>query len=196
MPSIFFSSRARHTRSLCYWSSDVCSSDLALRPLLEQLRRDGAVESYHGFVIVNRVLVTGTARAIKALARRPDVAAIDIESVPQATVLAARTADPRGPPGAPWWAVRAVGADRAWRRRLTGRGVVVGIIDAGASAAHEQLRGNYRGGDDSWHDPTGQSAAPLDGAEGHGTSVLSAAVAQNVAGKRIGVAPEIGRAHV
>src|SRR5438034_1394946 len=143
-----------------------------------------------------RVLVDLTARAIKALARRPDVAAIDIESVPQATVLAARTADPRGPPGAPWWAVRAVGADRAWRRRLTGRGVVVGIIDAGASAAHEQLRGNYRGGDDSWHDPTGQSAAPVDGAEGHGTSVLSAAVAQNVAGKRIGVAPEIGRAHV
>src|SRR5438034_1424019 len=24
----FFSSRRRHTRSLCYWSSDVCSSDL------------------------------------------------------------------------------------------------------------------------------------------------------------------------
>src|SRR3989441_939208 len=164
-------------------------SQSALRPLLEQLRRDGAVESYHGFVIVNRVVVTGTARAIKALARRPDVAAIDIESVPQATVLAASPTDPRGPPGAPWWAVRAVGADRAWRRRLTGRGVVVGIIDAGASAAHEQLRGNYRGGDDSWHDPTGQSAAPVDGAEGHGTAVLSAAVAQNVAGKRIGVAP-------
>src|SRR5438876_1199346 len=53
----------------------------------------------------------------------------------------------------------------------------------------EQLRGDYRGGDDSWHDPTGQSAAPVDGAEGHGTAVLSAAVAQNVAGKSIGVAP-------
>ena len=26
--SIFFSSRRRHTRSLCDWSSDVCSSDL------------------------------------------------------------------------------------------------------------------------------------------------------------------------
>ena len=25
----FFSSRRRHTRSLCDWSSDVCSSDLA-----------------------------------------------------------------------------------------------------------------------------------------------------------------------
>src|SRR5260221_607276 len=26
--SLFFSSRRRHTRSLCDWSSDVCSSDL------------------------------------------------------------------------------------------------------------------------------------------------------------------------
>src|SRR5437588_9251264 len=27
--TFFFSSRGRHTRSLCDWSSDVCSSDLA-----------------------------------------------------------------------------------------------------------------------------------------------------------------------
>src|SRR5436190_24166889 len=31
--SFFFSSRRRHTRSLCDWSSDVCSSDLAGRAL-------------------------------------------------------------------------------------------------------------------------------------------------------------------
>src|SRR3989442_10676516 len=52
-------------------------SQSALRPLLERLRRDGAVESYHGFVIVNRVLVTGSGREIKALAPRPGVAALD-----------------------------------------------------------------------------------------------------------------------
>src|SRR5215204_4991199 len=28
----FFSSRRRHTRSLCDWSSDVCSSDLVATP--------------------------------------------------------------------------------------------------------------------------------------------------------------------
>src|SRR5882672_8592273 len=35
-PFFFFSSRRRHTRSLCDWSSDVCSSDLyfvGLRPV-------------------------------------------------------------------------------------------------------------------------------------------------------------------
>src|SRR5260221_2973086 len=29
LPIFFFSSRRRHTRSLCDWSSDVCSSDLS-----------------------------------------------------------------------------------------------------------------------------------------------------------------------
>src|SRR5438034_11380423 len=32
--SFFFSSRRRHTRSLCDWSSDVCSSDLGVEPSL------------------------------------------------------------------------------------------------------------------------------------------------------------------
>src|SRR5260221_7855485 len=35
----FFSSRRRHTRSLCDWSSDVCSSDLARRALDASLDR-------------------------------------------------------------------------------------------------------------------------------------------------------------
>src|SRR5260221_6901810 len=35
----FFSSRRRHTRSLCDWSSDVCSSDLMLRFIDRQASR-------------------------------------------------------------------------------------------------------------------------------------------------------------
>src|SRR5947207_15178291 len=40
--SFFFSSRRRHTRSLCDWSSDVCSSDLSLRGTH---RADGGVRA-------------------------------------------------------------------------------------------------------------------------------------------------------
>src|SRR5260221_6339116 len=35
--SFFFSSRRRHTRSLCDWSSDVCSSDLKQKTTYESL---------------------------------------------------------------------------------------------------------------------------------------------------------------
>src|SRR6202022_5009043 len=34
---VFFSSRRRHTRSLCDWSSDVCSSDLKDDKVVEDL---------------------------------------------------------------------------------------------------------------------------------------------------------------
>src|SRR2546430_15606093 len=36
----FFSSRRRHTRFDCDWSSDVCSSDLGVRPAVAALVRD------------------------------------------------------------------------------------------------------------------------------------------------------------
>src|SRR5215204_7463031 len=35
----FFSSRRRHTRSLCDWSSDVCSSDLQLQREITSLQQ-------------------------------------------------------------------------------------------------------------------------------------------------------------
>src|SRR5438132_4173287 len=40
MTFFFFSSRRRHTISLCDWSSDVCSSDLEDRQCAEDLVRD------------------------------------------------------------------------------------------------------------------------------------------------------------
>src|SRR4051812_50058782 len=38
----FFSSRRRHTRLTCDWSSDVCSSDLAEAAAIWRIREDGA----------------------------------------------------------------------------------------------------------------------------------------------------------
>src|SRR5438034_10892109 len=46
--AFFFSSRRLHTRSLCDWSSDVCSSDLRMRArildFVQTLRARGGVE--------------------------------------------------------------------------------------------------------------------------------------------------------
>src|SRR5438034_4520717 len=61
----FFSSRRRHTRSLCDWSSDVCSSDLTL----EHLSRLGQIHfdkddraSYERFIEADTAFHVGIAQ--------------------------------------------------------------------------------------------------------------------------------------
>jgi serine protease AprX len=162
-------------------------SQRELTPLLRRLQAQGHVESYRGFTVVNRLLVIGSPPALHALAAHPAVVSITEESQEtvrqSAHVVRQRHAHRRS------WAIPAIGADSAWRLGIDGRGVVVGIIDAGASVAHEQLRGGFRGGDSSWHDPTGSTSTPEDVMPGHGTSILSVAVGRNVAAVTTGVAP-------
>src|SRR5947207_16025499 len=52
----FFSSRRRHTRSLCDWSSDVCSSDLVLNTF------DLSAERVKGIHLADKSKVFNTAR--------------------------------------------------------------------------------------------------------------------------------------
>lgn len=165
------------------------STQATLRPLLDDLVRRGAMDSgYRGFSVVNRLLVRAAPAAVRALAERDEVARlVEARADPNPALMSAAGALAGGPAGS--WAHEAVGVARAWQRGLDGTGVVVGIIDAGASAAHEQLRANYRQGARAWYDPSGKAATPSDGLDGHGTGMVSAAVGANVAGKTVGVAP-------
>ncbi|MCG8421189.1 MAG: S8 family serine peptidase [Proteobacteria bacterium] len=162
-------------------------SQARLVPLLEQFKQRGWVEGYRSFAIVNRFVVSGTPAAVRALAARDEVAAIEIET-PEGMRMPSGPTEPAADARSSW-AIPFMGVDKAWQRGLTGRGVVVGIIDTGVSSLHQQLRGNFRGGDNSWYDPTGRRSSPRDAAKAHGTQVLSAAVAQNAGGWTMGVAP-------
>src|SRR5260221_8887961 len=51
--ALLISSRRRHTRSLCDWSSDVCSSDL----LFERIGHEMEEETQHADAILRRILV-------------------------------------------------------------------------------------------------------------------------------------------
>jgi serine protease AprX len=150
-----------------------------LRPLLEDAR---LVRSWQGFTVVNRLLVEATPAGIAALKARPEVAAVVLEMELEEPALMARP--PEGERRS--WAVDAVGAPAAWAQGLDGTGVVVGVIDSGASATHEQLAAGFAG---RWLDPDGGSAEPRDTRFGHGTGVLSVAVGRNVSGVTLGIAP-------
>jgi len=163
-------------------------SQAELSPFLDDLVRSGAVEGYRGLSVVNRLIVTASPGAIRELAARDEVAAI-VEERAEVNPLLTTHSEVAGQVPRTSWALETMGVPATWRAGLDGRGIVVGIIDAGASARHEQLEENYRGGATSWLDPSGQRAEPFDVLAGHGTTVLSVAVGRNVAGRQVGVAP-------
>src|SRR6185295_14248569 len=110
-------------------------SQSALRPFLEHARQEGLVRSWRGLAIVDRLVVEATPAGIRALAGRPEVASIVAETELPVPVLAAEPQEE--PRERTSWGVAAVGVPEVRRRGLDGSGVVVGIIDSGASAVHE-----------------------------------------------------------
>lgn len=162
----------------------------ALQPLLDELRRGGSIDSYRGFSVLNRLVVTASPAAIVELAERHEVTAIVEETTRDALVLTGGTRTTASPPLDASWALDAIGVESLWEDGVKGRGIVVGIIDTGASASHEQMRGNFHDDSRSWYDPSGRNSVPQDTRTGHGTSILSVAVGKNPQGRTLGVAPE------
>src|SRR2546430_11632308 len=73
--SFFFSSRRRHTRFDCDWSSDVCSSDLGTSPILEV-----PLHVHRGVGEVPLALALGRREGLGSLVRTVD----DLHSLPAA----------------------------------------------------------------------------------------------------------------
>jgi subtilisin family serine protease len=83
-----------------------------------------------------------------------------------------------------------IGAPEAWARGVTGKGVVVALLDSGVDLTHPDLAARWRGGPNSWFDPYGEHPdAPID-LSGHGTQVLGVILGGGAGGSRIGVAPD------
>src|SRR5260221_9258819 len=70
----FFSSRRRHTRSLCDWSSDVCSSDLArpaaARRRVRKTRAWAAPQVEHAGQVLQDSVAPKVSALLSAAARR------------------------------------------------------------------------------------------------------------------------------
>jgi subtilisin family serine protease len=162
-----------------------------LGPILDEMIEDGRLDYVRPVSIVNRLVVEGRAAGILELAESPEVSGI----LPDWVSKRRRGRHFPGPSASPplgdsfrSWAIAALGADRLWAQGLVGDGVVVGIIDTGVFADHEQLQGGQLEGSRGWYDPVRATSTPYD-SHGHGTSVLSLAVGTNPEGRIVGVAP-------
>ncbi len=158
------------------------------------------VESYTPFWIFNGVAVRARPSAIRALAARPDVAAIYLDHwrrwVPThpTNQLTNQPTNQLTTQPTPEWNISRIRAPQVWASLgISGTGAVVAGMDTGADWLHPALQANYRGYNPhgpanhttSWYDATGVGALyPVDG-HGHGTHTLGTAVGQD----GIGVAP-------
>lgn len=84
------------------------------------------------------------------------------------------------------WNIQKIRAPEVWTLGYTGKEVVIGFIDTGVDATHQDIK-NQRREYDSWYDATtnGDSLNPYDD-YGHGTHVVGIACGRN----GIGVAPD------
>ncbi|MEV8513484.1 S8 family serine peptidase [Dactylosporangium sp. NPDC051484] len=160
----------------------VATAERTQAPLRAALRARHV--SFTPFYLVNGIEVDVGPVARPWLASRSDVAHVLLN--PHLRPLPATAPPMRGTAGAPSgtpWNLSLIGADQVWARYSTGKGIVIGNSDSGVDGTHPALRGNFRGGDDSWLDPFGTARSPSDH-NGHGTHTMA-----TVVGAGVGVAP-------
>jgi bacillopeptidase F len=109
---------------------------------------------------------------------RPD------ETVPLLTDPLAHASEDRA-----GWNLRMVRATELWALGHRGQGVVVATLDSGVDLRHAALQSRWRGGVNSWFDPSGQHAQPYD-SSGHGTWTMGILVGGDAGGEPMGIAPD------
>lgn len=145
------------------------------------------------FWVENKIYVSsGSLELARALAARPDVAALIHEEIfrlpdPQAAPAAATSGVP--------WNISQIHADQVWPT-ARGAGIVVANIDTGVQYNHPALVNQYRGYNGSsfdhtgnWSDPTGLCGSTPCDTGGHGTHTMGTMVGDDGNGNQIGVAP-------
>lgn len=169
------------------------------------------IESYW---VNNSVRVTVTRNALEQLLRRSDVYFVelirhaDIRELMDARARVktatrdsrSRTRKSAGPevfsdadqPGAPTWSVERVNAPKLWQANITGKGVLVAMIDTGVNYHHPDLvKQMWNGGatyPNHGYDFADNDNDPVDEA-GHGTCTAGIVAGDGTSGKATGVAP-------
>lgn len=211
----------RHERMVRTLKQKSAASQASIVSHLDDVKtRRGTVREVQPFWITNIVAVTATPDEIRALAERQDVAEIlenrtiylqagekqktspPADAVGASALSAAPAASPAQSTRVFNWALERIKARELWKRGLTGRGVVVAIIDSGADGDHPALRNKWRGANgatvnESWFDPITGTRFPVDdlylpsnpGLTTHGTGVMGCLVGQSGA-DTVGVAPD------
>jgi subtilisin family serine protease len=147
-----------------------------VRTLIDGEAARGRVRAVTPLWIANSIALEATAPVIRAVALIPRVARISLDR----KLLAPAMVEP---------GVALAKAPEVWSTGSSGQGVVVASLDTGVDHLHPDLAARWRGGANSWYDPSGQHpTSPFD-ASGHGTSTMGVILGGAAGGTGIGLAP-------
>lgn len=153
-----------------------------IKALLQSRAAEGKVDQFESYWVFNGLAVTATADVIAEVAGLPEVDTITPNTSIQAP--APQTAGSTPEPN-----LSLVNAPALWGLGFQGQGIVVANMDTGVDVTHPDLSAQWRGGSNSWFDPNGEHATPVD-VGGHGTWTMGVMVGRDAGGTAIGVAPD------
>lgn len=157
------------------------ASQQATAALLGAWQAQGQVTRATYLWIFNGLSLTATPAVLQALAASDDVARITpdaITVVPEALQTGAEAN------------LVLAGAPALWELGWRGQGVVVAGMDSGVDINHPDLARRWRGGSNSWFDPSGQHPDIPTDVSGHGTWTMGVMVGGAAGGTAIGMAPD------
>lgn len=134
---------------------------------------------HYEFDNINAVAVSLPEQALAGLSRNPNVALVEEDPI---RVMSAETVP---------YGVEMVFAPEAIAAGATGSGIIVGVIDSGVFAAHEDFAGLALAGEPGGDPDTTQTAWNRD-RDSHGTHVVGTIAAANNTKGVVGVAPGVG----
>ncbi|RDW18765.1 peptidase S8 [Oceanobacillus arenosus] len=166
---------------------------------LEEEQKQGNVDDFHSYHIVNGIAVTATKEVAEKIAAFAEVEKIlPNETRELFTTVSTEAKAPKSETANIEWNVERVGAPAVWNMGIDGTGIVVASIDTGVQFDHPALAAKYRGYDAatgevdhtySWFDATAGQGSPYDD-QGHGTHVTGTMVGSEADGSnQVGVAP-------
>jgi bacillopeptidase F len=150
---------------------------------LKRLLRQRGVRRLVELWAINGLAISTPPGVIRELAALPGISAVRLDETVKAPRLAFDA------PSRSEWHLEAIRAPELWALGHRGAGVVVASLDSGVDLHHPDLGGRWRGGSNSWFDPTGEHDLPFD-AIGHGTQTMGLMVGGDAGGTAIGVAPD------